>query len=659
MSAQIGNSQCERTVFITITSINFVSGCDYDESSGIDAVLEVSDLQDNFLYESEFENLSEVMGPQNNFVIDLNVHPNSCGNNDLIFELGTFPINQLTYETEVRIFNRNNIFSCAPYFFLTDSNHGNDNYTFDLIADSGLIESGSCMSFNYTLSYILEGAVETLINPRICFDDFITVNGTEYNTSNPSGSELIESASDQECDSLFVVDVKFFPTKNIEFLSPTIYCPDEPMIVQVADNFETYEWSNGETSATFIAQGTGLYAVTATDANGCAFESSIEIEELNAVDFEIAGDFEFCEGSEAILSVSGEYESIEWSNSETTEFISVNEPGLYTVIVTNNLGCTFEASQQVIQFDQLILNIDSLTCFEDQVGVIDSVYQDENGCDVLLSINIQQEHSFECDIDFTHSVLRASCDNALDGAIRIKILNDLLPVEIDLFTVDGSFLRSEVILNSFEEIEFSNFSVGDYYAQLTNVNGSSTQIDFSIKSMTALDYSLEYPAFVSLNESQVISINVDENTLQSIAVYQDGMVLCEDCSRFIDFSIEQVSKFRLVITDENGCVYEEFFQIDLNIEGDVYVPNIISLSASNENSIFKAYGNDIESVTQFEIYNRWGNLIYSDNTGSNETQWDGNLVSGNSQLGVYIYKIEVVFSDDTKKQFSGSLTVIN
>jgi hypothetical protein len=107
----------------------------------------------------------------------------------------------------------------------------------------------------------------------------------------------------------------------------------------------TYSWSNGKTTQDLQGLAAGAYNVTVTDVNGCsniAGTTIIESPKPNPSIYATA----LCVGSTSTLSVSGgTFNSYAWSNGQSGAAISVSAPGIYTVTVTDIIGCTGTASQ--------------------------------------------------------------------------------------------------------------------------------------------------------------------------------------------------------------------------------------------------------------------------------------------------------------------------
>lgn len=89
-----------------------------------------------------------------------------------------------------------------------------------------------------------------------------------------------------------------------------------------------YSW-NGHT---YVASGD--YNQTLTDAHGCDSIVTLHLEIVEpAVEIVTSGE-DFCEYGEIVLNALAEYGQYIWNTGDTTQFLPVTQPGLYTVTVT-------------------------------------------------------------------------------------------------------------------------------------------------------------------------------------------------------------------------------------------------------------------------------------------------------------------------------------
>ncbi|MEH3114073.1 Ig-like domain-containing protein [Pedobacter terrae] len=87
----------------------------------------------------------------------------------------------------------------------------------------------------------------------------------------------------------------------------------------------------------------------------------------------------------------------------------------------------------------------------------------------------------------------------------------------------------------------------------------------------------------------------------------------------------------------------------------VYIPNAFTPNNDGKNDVFLVYGNTISSA-KMSIYTQWGQLIFqSDNVANG---WDGTFKGVNQQNGVYVYMVDITFSNGTTSMRKGTVTLI-
>ncbi len=138
----------------------------------------------------------------------------------------------------------------------------------------------------------------------------------------------------------------------------------------------TYLWNNGNTTEDLLSINAGEYQVTATDANGCTFESNFVITEPTSIEVAINTTSATCAGysdGSATMTTSGgtaPYEYL-WSNGSTTSTIANLAPGNYWVTISDQNGCDLVEAidiigQEEIQIDQI--ETQAVYCWEASTG---------------------------------------------------------------------------------------------------------------------------------------------------------------------------------------------------------------------------------------------------------------------------------------------------
>ncbi|MBO6080042.1 MAG: T9SS type A sorting domain-containing protein [Bacteroidales bacterium] len=127
---------------------------------------------------------------------------------------------------------------------------------------------------------------------------------------------------------------------NISFAGNTTICQGNTTTI-TAMGASTYSWSTGAQTSNIIVGTTGLYTVTATNAQGCSNSDSIFVKLNPNPQVQIIGDNHLCSGSVATLTATGA-NSYYWSTGETSSEISISPSSStdYYVIGTDSNACS-------------------------------------------------------------------------------------------------------------------------------------------------------------------------------------------------------------------------------------------------------------------------------------------------------------------------------
>ena len=138
----------------------------------------------------------------------------------------------------------------------------------------------------------------------------------------------------------------------------------------------TYAWSNGDSTAMVNNLSAGTYSVVVTDADNCTASESVTISQPTALTVVANATAQSAPGVDDGTATAtpsggtGAY-TYAWSNGETTASISGLAPGTYTVIVTDENGCTKSKTVTVNSFGCAVsaeMSATNVTCNGQQNG---------------------------------------------------------------------------------------------------------------------------------------------------------------------------------------------------------------------------------------------------------------------------------------------------
>jgi len=154
---------------------------------------------------------------------------------------------------------------------------------------------------------------------------------------------------------LMNVNVHSLPVPNVlTSTGATTWCTSEAVYLTTDAVGYNYQWyraataQNGATNQNYTPTVTGSYKVKITDNIGCTSMSSLlSITISSSLLPTIVGTPVICNGTATVLSANTTYSTYLWSTGATTQSISVNTTGTYSLTVTNASGCSGTTSVTV------------------------------------------------------------------------------------------------------------------------------------------------------------------------------------------------------------------------------------------------------------------------------------------------------------------------
>ena len=142
------------------------------------------------------------------------------------------------------------------------------------------------------------------------------------------------------CESSNEVELEILEVPAVEIMGVAQICAGESITLDAGNEGAYFLWSTGETSQTIVVSEGGTYSVTVTNANGCSNVGSFELEVLPQPVVLLGEDYAICEGDVTTLDAQNVGSTYAWNTGETTQTISASAGNEYSVIVTNEFGCS-------------------------------------------------------------------------------------------------------------------------------------------------------------------------------------------------------------------------------------------------------------------------------------------------------------------------------
>ena len=120
----------------------------------------------------------------------------------------------------------------------------------------------------------------------------------------------------------------------------------------------------------------------------------------------------------------------------------------------------------------------------------------------------------------------------------------------------------------------------------------------------------------------------------------------------------------MTVVSKDGCEYRDSVLIRVDNEERVYVPNAFSpWDQDGENDVFMIFADvkQVLQVDQFQVYDRWGEMVFSASDflpNDPSYGWNGSHGGKLMQPGVYVYYIEIKLIDGRKLLLKGDVTLV-
>jgi hypothetical protein len=155
---------------------------------------------------------------------------------------------------------------------------------------------------------------------------------------NATGSYSVIVTDGNGCNGYDTINVTINPSPVVALGQDITQCGGT-VLLDAQNQGATYQWNDGSTFQQFLATTSGTYSVVVTDMNGCSGSDAINVV-INSVPVVALGNDTTRCGGTVTLDAGNPGASYAWSQSSTTQMITVSSSGIYSVLVTDGNGCT-------------------------------------------------------------------------------------------------------------------------------------------------------------------------------------------------------------------------------------------------------------------------------------------------------------------------------
>ena len=254
-----------------------------------------------------------------------------------------------------------------------------------------------------------------------------------------------------------------------------------------------------------------------------------------------------------------------------------------------------------------------------------------------------------------------SCPGERDGSIIVnRVTGGTSPYQYSLnggpFT---TFPEFQLLRAGEYELEIRDANDCRYSQNIELADGSSVQVQMGADTVIDIGDELILQPIISVeNPDDVIAIDTIYMT------FVDSLSCTRCANPFAIIEPSSPANYVVTVVTESGCEVTDSRFVGVNLEKPpYYIPSAFSPNGDGVNDRVELSFREpelVEEVSEFIIYNRWGNLMYREASvtpGKRIQLWDGTFNGKEMLPQVFVYSFQVKYKDGSEELFKGDITL--
>ncbi len=310
---------------------------------------------------------------------------------------------------------------------------------------------------------------------------------------------------------------------------------------------------------------------------------------------------------------------------------------------------------------QIVSGANSLQPVVNQNGIYTLTVTNLNtGCKQTDVVEILEETNVPTDLAF--DLIKPSCkDN--DGAITFETVTGGIGPYV--YSINGGQTFSPAL-------DFAQISPGTYDLWIQDINGCEYHEPLVVPQAPDPTISLDPSFSIELGDSLTLHAVLPPGyplSLIDTIIWAPLDGLTFNSYSIIDLLSPTAKPFKpteylIILVSKDGCEARDNVLIRVDNEPHVYIPNAFSpWLEDGDNDIFHIFadGKQIVQVNKFQVYDRWGEMVFTDgNFQPNDPAhgWGGRLHGKLMDPAVFVYYAEILLIDGRVLLYKGDVTLV-
>lgn len=196
-----------------------------------------------------------------------------------------------------------------------------------------------------------------------------------------------------------------------------------------------------------------------------------------------------------------------------------------------------------------------------------------------------------------------------------------------------------------------NLNEGNYRIKVGSESACDTFLKVELKAYPPAEISID-PSFATVKYGEGIQLTAyGGNTY----IWTPANSLNNRTGQIVIAFPQEDTEYEIIGVNDYGCRDTAYATINVDFNKQIRMPNAFSPNSDGLNDIFAIPGGKW-SILKFEVYNRYGQMIYQNNQYTKG--WDGMFQGKTCDAGIYFYAIVLSMPDKTNYSLSGEVHLI-
>ena len=271
------------------------------------------------------------------------------------------------------------------------------------------------------------------------------------------------------------------------------------------------------------------------------------------------------------------------------------------------------------------------------------------GCESLDSIILDVP---DLPVDVNVEITVPLCEGDASGSLLVTDVLGGTPAY--MYSINGIPLQSSPL--------FQNLVAGTYSLVVVDANGCSVEKSFVIQDGQVLTIDIGPDIQIALGDSIQLSatVSLPWSQIDSIIWSMGDHLSCTHC---IDpFLYGLLNEIITATVYAGGCIAEDQIAIRVDIDANIYVPNVFSPNGDFQNDNVTVWGDKrVKRIIYLEIFDRWGNQVFKANDilpNDPTLGWDGTFKNKPMNPAVFTYIAQVELINGVQIPAKGDITLL-